>query len=224
MNTTLKTVTVAAAISAGFVFDTIRAEEAAPAAAAEAAEPAPEKPKRKPKKLPEYVNWDKALEVAEAWDQPVLAFVELKGDKVSAKAKAVTFGDREFLKEFVERNAVYYHLAVPSVKEKPDRSKTPKPPKPDRTKVKESERSAMSKLGLNDDKAAYPVIAVVSPSGKVLRAVSIGTEGAVFGEFVAALKEGFEAGHYPAEISKKLQKKIDVEAKKVAELEKRQKK
>lgn len=223
MNRTVRIMTVAATMCAGFVFDSLRAEEAADESAQEVqAESA--KPKKRPKKLPEYANWDKALETAEAWEQPVIAFVELKGDKVSAKVKGFTFNNRDFLKEFVTPNAVYYHLAVPSVKEKQERGKEQKPPKPDRTKVKESERPALAKLGLNADNATYPVIAVVSPTGKVLKQVTVGTEGAVFGEFVASVKEGFEAGHFPAEISKKLQKLIDTEAKKVAELEKRQRK
>lgn len=222
MKTTIKTVPVMAALMAGFATAGLFAEEE-PVAPAE--EQSVEKPKKKPKKLDEYANWDKALETAEAWEQPVLAFVELKGDKVSSKVKSVTFGNRDFMKEFVKPNAVYYHLAVPSLKEKQqDRSKEPKPPKPDRMKVKESERPALAKLGLNGDKAVYPVIAVVSPAGKVLGQVTVGSEGAVFGEFIASLQEAFTAGQYNAEVSKKLQKVIDTEAKKVAELEKRQRK
>ena len=194
----------------------LSAEEAA------AGDAAAETPKKKPpRKQPEYKIWEQCVAAAEAWEQPIIAFVGLQGDKNTSKIKMATVNNPVF-KELVGPNALYYSYMVPAAKpakgKKVDKNA---PVNPDKAAVKESERLAVSQIAASD---FYPAIAVASPTGKVLGTVTIGVDGMTFGSFVNELKTLFAKGSHELKVNSKVQKAIDAEAKKLAELEKRQKK
>lgn len=191
------------------------AEEAA------AEEPAAEAPKKKPRKAPEYKVWDQCVAAAEAWDQPIIAFVGVQGDKNTSKVKMATVGNPIF-KELVGPNALYYTYMIPAAKpakgKKVDKNA---PAKPDKSAIKDTERVAIGQLAPND---FFPAIVVASPSGKVLGSVTVGMDGITLGQFVDDLRSYFTQGKYELKVNSKVQKAIDAEAKKLAELAKRQKK
>lgn len=245
MNRMIKLMPAAAVLLAGFSVADVFAAEAAAEAPAEAAEtpaepaeaPA-EKPKKKPKKLPSYSVWDQAAAVAEAYEQPIIAFIDVKGDKTSpVMLRTEIFNVRkDFIKEFVLPNAVYYTYTVPNFEDKKANNNNQKkrdknePVKPDLTKVKESERMMVTRISTGGSqqggqpKPMLPMIAVVSPGGKILGLAHLDHEGPAYGNLVASLKDAMEQAKYPVTVGKKVQKAITVEAKKVAELEKRQRK
>lgn len=226
-----------AALSAAFAVAPVcdcLAEEA-PAEAAAEETPVPEKPKKKLKKvLTPYANWDLVSKVAESQEQPIVVFIGLQGDKESTRVRNATVFNPAF-KDFLAPNALLYVYNVPELKEKKNnqrgnqkKDKNAKP-KADTKSIKESEKIIVGRLtaGSGHGADAYlPVIAVVTPGGKV-----VGTQILVdaedpfpFGKFIEDLKSAFEAGKYACEINKKVQKEIDAQAKKIADLEKRKKK
>lgn len=205
------------------------------AAAAEEA-PAPEPPKKKIKKeLKPYTSWALAQKVAESQEQPVIAFIGLQGDKESTRIQRATIDNPAF-KDFLAPNALLYFYKVPELKDKnknqrgnQKKDKNAKP-KADTKAIKESEKILFSRLtntsGGHGSDPYLPVIAVVSPEGKL-----VGTPIMVdvddpfpFGKFIEDLKAAFESGKYACEINAKVQKEIDAQAKKIAELERRKKK
>lgn len=242
MKKQMKVVTVLAAFAAGMLVSDVCAEEAQKAADAVPSDPVPaepatpEKPKKKPKKLPVYMQWDKAMEVAEAYEQPIIAFIDLQGDKTSGKIKRDIFGKQEIMKDFVLPNAVYYTYTVKAEKAPPGHKRDKDAaPKADMKSIKESERIAVTRIATGGDKPAWgeapavlPAVAVVAPvggpSGKLIGLVRYDTEGAALGGMITGIKDLMEKEKYSAEIGKKVQKLIDAEAKKIAELEKRQRK
>lgn len=203
--------------------------------AAEAA-PAPEPAKKKIKKeLKPYTSWELASKVAESQEQPIVVFIGLQGDKESTRIQRATIDNPAF-KDFLAPNALLYYYKVPELKEKKNnnqrgnqkKDKNAKP-KADTKSIKESEKIIVGRLtaGSGHGADAYlPAIAVVTPGGKL-----VGTQILVdaedpfpFGKFIEDLKSAFEAGKYACEINKKVQKEIDAQAKKIADLEKRKKK
>lgn len=217
-----KCMILTAVLATAFAYETLAeaaAQAPAPEAAAEEAAAPAEAQKKRPKKDPKgYTNWDKAVEIAEAWEQPVFVFLELKGDKVSGRVKTQIFGNRDckFIEEFVNPNAVYYHYAV-DAKKRDNRGNNQKnrnaPPEPDMSKIKESERMIISRLTGGQHKPVFPIVALVTPAGKVLGTAVLDEQGPVFGGFVNGLKTAFESGSYPVELKAKVQKAIDREAK-----------
>lgn len=220
-----------AALSAAFAVAPVcdcLAEEA-PAEAAAEETPEPEKPKKKIKKvLTPYANWDLASKVAESQEQPIVVFIGLQGDKESTRVRNATVFNPAF-KDFLAPNALLYVYNVPELKEKKNnqrgnqkKDKNAKP-KPDTKAIKESERIIVGKAAQND---YFPALVVVSPDGKpVGNPILVDAEDPFpFGKFIDDLKAAFEAGKYPCEINKKVQKEIDAQAKKLADLEKRKKK
>lgn len=172
-------------------------------------------PKKKIKKLPEYKDPEQAMQVAEALEQPVLAFIEVQGDKNCNKVRLGTVARQEFLKEFAPANVVYFHFVIPAVKEKPQGGRKPDknaPAKPDLNALKIEVRAVISRfLGQNP---YYPVMALVEPSGRVLDAgLAPDPEDMNLGSFVSSLKNAMEMGKYPVTITPRLQKAIDKEAK-----------
>lgn len=202
---------------AGIAFGDDKPAEASHADAKEA-------PKRKPKKLAEYNNWEAASAAAEAWEQPVLAFVEVAGDSDAAKLRTMTVDMRQpldFKKEFISKNMVYYHIRVPSVKEKRsqgnnNQKRVKAPPKPDFSALKTDERVAVQRLiggqGSHGGGGVLPAIVVTDAAGQVLTNLgSFAPES--LASFVDDLKSAMESKKYPVEISPKLQRALEKEKK-----------
>lgn len=210
------------ALTLASLSEVVRAEEpAAPAAGAPA-----EAPKKKVKKDADYISWAKVAAASEACEQPILAYVEIKGDKAGSKIRLATVGNPIF-KEFVKDNCLYYHLGIPQEEVRVPRGQ-PRPknpiPTPNFAAVKASEAAAISKLTAGKG-TTFPLFAVLSPGGsRVLGVVTMSADDASFTKFVDELKPIFEQGKCEFVISKKVQKVLDEEAKKRAALEKRQKK
>lgn len=193
---------------------------------------ASEEPKKRklPKQTGPYNNWDLAAKVADSHDQPIIVFVGLQGDKNSSRIRNATIFNPAF-KDFIKSNAVLYLYNVPALKEKKNvrsgncRQKKDKNarPKPDLKSVKQAERLIVGKVAANN---LFPVVAVVSPAGQIAGTPIVvdPSDPYPFGRFIADLKSAFEAGKYSCEITKKVQKEIDAQAKKIADLEKRQRK
>ena len=228
-----KCMILTAVLATAFAYETLAeaaAQAPAPEAAAEEAAAPAEAQKKRPKKDPKgYTNWDKAVEIAEAWEQPVFVFLELKGDKVSGRVKTQIFGNRDckFIEEFVNPNAVYYHYAVPQVEVKQQRGRNnskakDEPPKPDMAAIKASERAMVTRFASGGGKmASLPVVAVVAPGGgRMLGTVTYEDGPTGFGEFVEGLRKAMESGGYKVSVGPKVQKRIDADAKKAAKLKK----
>lgn len=204
------------------VADSVRAAET-PADPGEA-QTAPA-PKKKVRKVPEYMSWEQACAVSEAAEQPIVAFVELKGDKRSSKIRMATVAHPIF-KEFVKDNCVFYHVGVPQEKVQKGRGQANQKdaePKPDFSAVKASESTAVTKL--KGSQSTLPVIAVVTPGGgRVIGTYAPAPEEASLAQFVAEMKTLFEGAKCELVISKKVQKVLDDEAKKLAARQKALKK
>ncbi len=220
-----KILTIAAAAFLTFApHGASRAEEAA--AAENPAGTEQPKKKRPPRKQAEYRSWDQAAAAAEAWGQPIIAYVFVQGDKLGSRYRTATFGNPVF-KELLMPNAVYYSCAIPQAKAKGRgrgnaRADRDAPAKPDRAAIKESEKAAISRIA--GEKVPLPVVAVIDPGGKVLGSFMPDAEDLSFTGFVNELKSGFEAGKHALEINRKVQKALDAEAKKRAADEKRKRK
>lgn len=215
-----------ATVLAGAVLAVLTAGDAL-AAEAPAATPAPAEapaaPKRKPKKDAEYILWEKAVAVSEGCGQPIVAFLELKGDKASSKVRMMTVGNPAF-KEFVKDNCVYYHVGVPQKEERRSRGRSAKDavPKPDFDAVKASEKAAVTRINGDTRSPTLPAVAVLAPGGKkVLGTILPTPEDVSFGGFIEELKPLFEKGKCEVVVSKKVQKVIDDEAKRLAAQQKR---
>ena len=215
-----------ATVLAGAVLAVLTAGDAL-AAEAPAATPAPAEapaaPKRKPKKDAEYILWEKAAAVSEGCGQPIVAFLELKGDKASSKVRMMTVGNPAF-KEFVKDNCVYYHVGVPQKEERRSRGRSAKDavPKPDVDAVKAAEKAAVTRINGDTRSPTLPAVAVLAPGGKkVLGTILPTPEDVSFGGFIDELKPLFERGKGGGVVSKKVQKVIDDEAKRLAAQQKR---
>ena len=192
---------------------------------AAAADPAAPVVKKKVKKDAEYMQWEKASAASTACDQPILAYIEMKGDKAGSKIRMKTIGNAVF-KDFVKDNFIYYHYSVPQEEVRQGRGQQrQKNPviKPDFKAVKASESAAISKL-CPGASPSFPVIAVVAPGGgRVVGTVFLSPEDASFSKFVEELKPLVESAKCEFTVSKKIQKVLDDEAKKRAALEKQKK-
>ena len=173
-------------------------------------------PKRKKvRKLPEYKDPELAMQVAEELEQPILAFIEVQGDKNCNKIRTGLIGRPEFLKEFVPANVVFFHFVIPAEKEKSQggrKSAKNAPAKPDLNALKPEVKAVVSRfLG---QKPSFPVITLMEYSGRVLdAALAPDPEELQFGSFIGAVKNAMENTQYPVTISPRLQKALDREAK-----------
>lgn len=190
---------------------------------------APVKKKKKgPTKKPEYFRWKDAAAVAEAWEQPVLVFIDLEDSKICSRVRAATVGNRLF-KDFVRENCVYYRYKIPRVEQKRGRrnrgpvKKSDDIPKPDFEAVKESEKRIVDAV-LDGKKNNFPGVALFKASGQMLGLVGFDSTEPSLEAFVNELKGEFEKGKYDFTMPKTVQKFLDAETKKRAALEKRMKK
>lgn len=196
-------------------------------AAEEAEKAPPPKKKRRPNKKAEYFRWKEASEMAAAWEQPVVMFLELEDSKECGKVRARTVGDRMF-KEFVKENCIYYRCKVPKVEEprgrRRRRTNKDEKPKPAYSEMKGDEKRLANIITEGKGGFAFPAIVVLKPNGDRLGMSLFSPEEANFTSFINELREHFTAGKYEMTIPRNVQKYLDAEAKKRAALEKRKRK
>ncbi len=196
---------------------------------AETSEAPVKKKKKGPAKKPEYFRWKDAAAVAEAWEQPVVVFVDLEDCKVCSRVRAGTVGNR-FFKDFVKDNCVYYRYKVPRVEVKRGRrnrgsvNKKDDLPKPDFEAVKESEKRIVDMAIEGKSASRFPKILLLKSNGQMIGTVSYDSSEPSFESFIGELKTLFESAKYDIEMPRNIQKLFDAEAKKRAALEKRKKK
>ena len=212
---------VCAALVATWGVFACRADEA-PAADAPAAseESQPEAKKKKPpRKEAEYRDWAKASAAAEAWEQPIVAYVEVSGDRQNMPVKSKTVGNPLFKKEFVPKNAIFFAATVPAVKQKNNNrnangQKREKPPvKPDFESMNKSLRAAVQRLGA-EQRAQFPLIVLADPTGRALDSSLGGYPPDTFAAWIESLKRAMETANYKVEVTPKLQGEMDKEKKK----------
>lgn len=196
---------------------------------AETSEAPVKKKKKGPAKKPEYFRWKDAAAVAEAWEQPVVVFVDLEDCKISGRVRSATVGNR-FFKDFVKENCVYYRYKVPRVEVKRGRrnrgsvNKKDDVPKPDFESVKESEKRIVDMVVQGKSGFRFPGIVLLKANGQMIGTVSYDSSEPSFESFIGELKTLFESAKYDIEMPRNIQKLFDAEAKKRAALEKRKKK
>lgn len=196
---------------------------------AEKTEVTEKKKKKGPTKKPEYFRWKDAAAVAEAWEQPVVVFVDLEDCKVCSRVRAGTVGNR-FFKDFVKDNCVYYRYKVPRVEVKRGRrnrgsvNKKDDLPKPDFEAVKESEKRIVDMAIEGKSASRFPKILLLKSNGQKIGTVSYDSSEPSFEAFIGELKGLFESAKYDFAVPRNIQKLFDAEAKKRAALEKRKKK
>lgn len=191
---------------------------------------APVKKKKKgPTKKPEYFRWKDAAAVAEAWEQPVIVFIDLEDSKPSSRVRAATVGHRLF-KDFVKSNCVYYRYRIPRIEAKKGRGgrsqnnkKVEDVPKPNYEEVKPSEMRIID-LVVDKKAAKFPGIALLKADGQLLGSIDCDVESPSLEAFVKDLTALFKKGDYEITVPKSIQKLIDAEIKKRAALEKKKKK
>lgn len=211
---------VCAALVATWGVFACRADEAPAAGAPAASEESQPEPKKKkpPRKDAEYRDWAKASAVAEAWEQPIVAYVEVSGDKQNMPVKSKTVGNPLFKKEFVPKNAIFFVATVPAVKQKTvnnnNGQKREKPPvKPDFESMNKNVRAAVQRLGA-DQRAQFPLIVLADPTGRALDSSLGGYPPDTFAAWIESLKRAMETANYKVEISSKLQGEMEKEKKK----------
>lgn len=202
-------------------------KEAGSGDTAKAEEPVKKK-KKGPAKKPEYFRWSDAAAIAEAWEQPVLVFIDLEGSKECGRVRSATVGHNLF-KAFVKENCVFYRYKVPCVKARRGRggrgsnNNKNDVPKPDFEAIRDSERKIVNKV-LDGKKSKFPGLALVKPNGQPVDFIAYDPDEPSLTAMVGELKDVFEKGKYDFSVPRPIQKLIDAEAKKRAALEKRRKK
>lgn len=184
--------------------------------------------KRPPKKEANgYTDPTKAIEVAQAWDQPIIAFIDLSGDRTSSRVRAVTFGNQDFVKNFILPNAVYFHYTVPSEKMKPQRGQKVdknKPPKPNFDKLKPEMKAALQRFasgGARPGNMSFPVIAVLKPNGQPVGTILVSPEDFNLVELADDFKQTIEGAQLKWNVTPKMESMLNKERKRLKALEKR---
>ncbi len=181
--------------------------------------------KKRPRKKPEYRLWSEASSVAEAWEQPVVAFIGIQGDKVTSRFRMMTVANPAF-KEMLLDNAVCYTYMIPQVEAKKGRRgqrvKKDAPAKPDLTKIKDTERVVVATLA--SDGAILPMLAILDSNRKELAVCSFDPEDQSLASLVDQVRSAFESGQFKLEVPRKVEKLLKEEAKKRAAEAKRRKK
>ena len=191
---------------------------------------AAEPKKRPPRKEKEYKDWDKAAAVAEAWEQPILAFIETSGHSEANKLRLATIEKQgvDFFKEFVKPNCVLFHVKLPAVKEKRNNNgnnnqrREKKPPVTDLSSLKPDERALISRLVSGKAGGNQTMLAIVlcdSSGGVIDGTLGSGVPETFYG-WIGDVKSAMEGRKYAVEISKKLQSVMDKEKKAKEKLDK----
>ncbi len=188
------------------------------------AEAATEKPaeapkKKKPRKKLEYKSWAEAVEVAEAWDQPIVVFLSIEDDPLSSRFKMATVGNPVFKEHLILPNAVFYSYAVPAAKSK-KRGKAAKNarPKPSMKSIKESEKVAVIRMAGTGE--SLPFVAVVRPTGRMIECYTPDPNDISFEGLFKSVQAGFQTGRYQLKLNSRVERVLKEEAKKRAKLEK----
>ncbi len=164
-----------------------------------------------PTKQSQYRAWERAAAVAEAYQQPILAFVTIEDDKATTPIRKATVGHPAF-KECVAPNAVFYAYEIPGRRVKPrnaylaERQKEA-PPKPNWNEVETVDYDILRNLHKVAHKT-YPIWAVLTPKGAVLGICRLDAENPSFSQFVEDIEAYFKLGNYPFTRTSKLQKAL----------------
>ena len=198
-------------------FSTLIADEVKEDAAEK---PVEEKKVKRPKKKLEYNSIVEVKEVARRCECPIVALITLSGSKDSNKIKNSYFSRPEIKKELFLPNAVFCSFNVPSRVQKPRRNDPVRETKiiPMLEQLR-PDYQAMLSMALNGNvsrlkESHFPLVAVVTPVGKVLGFISLDPNGSTpLEEFANQFSSLLKSGKYPVEITPKMQKMIDKDKK-----------
>ncbi|MBO5643196.1 MAG: hypothetical protein J6S51_04235 [Kiritimatiellae bacterium] len=217
----MKKILVATVTALTCAFSTFAADEAKDAPE----KPVVEKKVKRPKKKLEYNSVQEVREVAKLWECPVVALITLAGSKNSNKLKNSYFSRPELKKELFLPNAVFCSFNVPSRVQKPRRNDPIREVKI-LPMLEEMRQDYQVLLGMALDgkthslkESHFPIVAVLTPVGKLLGFISLDPGGTTpLEELVNQFSSLLKSGKYPVEITPKMQKIIDKD-KKVKERE-----
>ena len=200
-------------------------KEAAPAAETEAEGPTPAQLKaRKAKVLKGYRKFNDAKKVAEAANQPILAFIFIEQSPVSELIEKKLLTNKLVRDELIKDNAVLLTIKLKrdlSAKDPKDKGK-----KVDLRPLKEPERKLVENFGLDEKAAAqakkndkeityadavnYPAIIGISPDGmkQLFRMGSYDKDGGM-GVWISTVVDTLRTGGIEPVISPKVQKVLD---------------
>ncbi len=164
-----------------------------------------------PMKHAQYRSWERAAAIAEAYQQPIIAFVSIEDDKATAPIRKATIAHPAF-QELCQPNAVLYAFEVPARKIKRRNAYLAKqeknaPPKADLIKVETADYPILKSL----DKAAhkdYPILALLTSQGVVIGVCKPDPANPSFKQFAEDIQAYFEIGHYSFSLTPKLQKAL----------------
>lgn len=213
----MKKLLITAVATLTCVWSSVVADEAKVAAEEKTAA---EKKVKRPKKKLEYNSIPEVREVARLWECPIVALVTLAGSKNSNRLKNSYFSKQEIKKELFLPNAVYCSFNVPSRVQKPRRNDPVREVKiiPMFEELR-PDYQAMLGMALNGKtnglkEQHFPVVAVLTPIGKLLGFISLDPGGSTpIEELVNQFSSLLKSAKYPVEITPKMQKIIDKDKK-----------
>lgn len=175
---------------------------------------------RKQKKLAGYTKIEQTVKVAEAANQPIMAFVFIEQNPVSDFLEKKVFSNRTFRNELAKQNVVLMKLKLKlDAKSKGDK-------KIDLKGLKEPERKFIENFGLDERRAAqlkrqnkeidamhamnYPAIIGLSPDGlkQLFRMGSYDRDGGM-GVWISTVVDTLRAAGFEPEITPVIQKILD---------------
>lgn len=175
---------------------------------------------RKLKKLTGYTKFEQTVKVAEAANQPIMAFVFIEQNPVSDFLEKKVFSNRTFRNELAKQNVVLMKLKLKlDAKSKGDK-------KIDLKGLKEPERKFIENFGLDERRAAqlkrqnkeidamhamnYPAIIGLSPDGlkQLFRMGSYDRDGGM-GVWISTVVDTLRSAGFEPEITPVIQKILD---------------
>jgi hypothetical protein len=175
---------------------------------------------RKLKKLTGYTKIEQTVKVAEAANQPIMAFVFIEQNPVSDFLEKKVFSNRTFRNELAKQNVVLMKLKLKlDAKSKGDK-------KIDLKGMKEPERKFIENFGLDERRAAqlkrqnkeidamhamnYPAIIGLSPDGlkQLFRMGSYDRDGGM-GVWISTVVDTLRSAGFEPEITPVIQKILD---------------
>lgn len=175
---------------------------------------------RKLKKLTGYTKIEQTVKVAEAANQPIMAFVFIEQNPVSDFLEKKVFSNRTFRNELAKQNVVLMKLKLKlDAKSKGDK-------KIDLKGLKEPERKFIENFGLDERRAAqlkrqnkeidamhamnYPAIIGLSPDGlkQLFRMGSYDRDGGM-GVWISTVVDTLRSAGFEPEITPVIQKILD---------------
>ncbi len=210
------------ALAATFVFAPVVMDSSSLFAQDEAAAEKPAKPKKKLPKKPLYRNKvADAMKVAEANDEPILAFLLMKGNPLSDFLKKKIMNNNVFKKEFAPKNLVVLNIDVelldPAAKEKKIKTRGLKQPElkflENHAINEKAHRAKDDKEPKFDDASNFPAVICVDAMGKQLFRMPRYDADGGFNVWLQSVIAQLETVGKTPVISPKLQKILDAPVK-----------